>query len=236
MTAERYYRLTRTSAGRLAHDTGGSGPRVPRRFPIQWMHATRINDVRLWFERQPELGPPEFAAEWEFKELAYRTAVVPDGVVVLRADGEPGYLAVEVDCGTENPQMVARKVAAYRNGTAHEMPRMCAVLIWAPGWRRLRSILAACYRAGLNEVFGECIFGDLDQLNSTRAGSSEFVSLARLDDEGAAVTHRLVDLLVSPVALSSPEETPAAVSQAGCVTCEAGADRQYAGREGVALK
>ena len=224
MTSQRWYKPSAAGAALVAPDASDNASlRYP--FPRQLDHFARINDVRLWFERQPELWLQEFWAEWEYKIIGLRPAVVPDALAVLRHGNWQRVLAVEVDCATEHPNVLARKLQAYGSTAAREFVQ--AVLICVPGWRRLRSVVTACYRMRVVDAGVDCWLLDLNRLGAMSAKSRDVINLATLGDDAQPPTHSLRDLIASPVCLSCRQDGNSTLSGAYTETFENGGHREY---------
>lgn len=231
MTSERYYTLSSAAARVAVDETEPRSRRLSWPFPKQLQHFEYINDLRLWFEAQPELGVEAFWAEWQFKDAGVRPAVVPDALVALEPTGRRLWLALEVDCGTENSNLVARKMLMYKCEVEGSLHGLLAVFIWVPGWRRLRAVVAACYRAGVVEAGVPCWLGDLDRLATMRADSADVVDLQALGDETQPPASSLATLLASPVGLSCREERHEPVTGSVSDDCRLGVPRAYGGTE-----
>ena len=155
----------------------------------------------------------------KFKEAGSRPVVVPDALVALQPGSRPIWLAVEVDCGTENAQYVARKLLTYQGFHQTPLPMPTAVSVWVPGWRRMRSVIKACFRAGVDEVGSQCWLIDLERLQSMNSESQDVVDLASLGDERLPPTRSLAELLGSPVSVSRREDEQTAVSYSHRGSC-----------------
>jgi hypothetical protein len=178
-TVEQWYRLARGAAVVLAIDLV-----LPRRLPAQLAHLSHINDVRSWFDVQAERGAlPRLTvvAEWEFKQPDSRWTVIPDALVVL--DTAAGHLAmaIEVDSGTELPNLVADKLRRYGQLQPGDgRLGFAAVLIMASGWPRLRRLIQALYpQAATGKL--PCILTDIDRLVQASPDTRIFVDLGALD-------------------------------------------------------
>lgn len=215
LMAERYYSLTERGR-RHAEQTGVGGLKHTHttRFPKQLKHFSWINDLRLWFQR-PGLTRVRYEAFWE-NHPGGGSSLVPDAIATI---GEELRLAIEVDCGTENANTVAQKVARYeRDGHTLETS-LTAIVVWAPGWRRIHGIAAACYRAGVGLTTPACWLADIESLGSIWIDSPEFVNLSTLDDESQPTAHALRTLLGSPVGLSCGGDKTTGVSDSLNAPC-----------------
>jgi hypothetical protein len=212
MTSQCWYRPSAAGAALLAQDASNGGTSVRYGFPRQLDHFARINDLRLWFELQEALNLRGFLAEWEYKQVGVRPTVVPDALAFLEQDGRHGVLAIEVDCGTENADVLVRKMRAYASTTARNF--IVAVFMCVEGWRRLRSTITACYRAGVVGTGVECWLVDLGRLSGMSADSADIVDLGALGDDAQPPTRSLKTLLGCPVGLSRREEGNARVNAA----------------------
>ncbi len=223
-----YFRLTATGADRL-RDDGGRSIGVPKRFPRQVSHFAAINDVRLWLDAQFARGAASFWAEWELKDLN-RDRIVPDGVALLRLDSGTRRLAIEVDLATENSQFLVQKMKTYDElALRRELP-FDAVLVTATGWPRLRSLISACYRAGLPAGALRLWFVELEQLAPGQLPG--LIDLAAVSESDRLSRHSLQSLLDEcPVGISCREDGQSSVSAGENGTSPFRVGRDYAGAE-----
>lgn len=213
--AERYYSLTERGRQHVGQAHAGNlGCTQTTRFPKQLKHFSWINDLRLWFQRQG-LGRVSYQAFWE-NHPGGGSSLIPDAIAIINQELR---LAIEVDCGTENANTVAQKIARYERDPQILDSPLEAVLVWAPGWRRVHSIAAACYRVGVGMATPACWLADINTLKTVGLESRDFVDLRVLDDESQSAVHSLRALLGSPVGLScrsdrltSVSDSPQAVS------------------------
>ena len=218
-TAEAYFRLA--GAARMFFDDAVT---IPRRLPRQLNHHRRINDLRLWFLQQRDehgLLLDYFAAEWELKTVDHGWTTVPDAVVAAKPAGAAAAnVAVEVDCGTENVSVVTAKLRSYATGQL----AFPFVLIAAPGWRRMRSIVRDLYADG--ESIGSVFVLDLDRLHDVSIHDQVFISMDARQDTSPIVTS-MARALGCPDRLSCRQETSEAVSSAICDSSDDETRREY---------
>lgn len=212
-TAEAYVRLG--SASRSLLDGAVT---IPKRLPKHLEHFRRINDVRLWFlQQQDSHGLPltRFAAEWEFRNVGQAWPVVPDGLALLGVPEGRGSIAVEVDCATE-------PVALFRDKMRHYLDpdsRFRWVLIGAPGWRRVRSLVRALYdtETGRGPTW---LLVDLERLEDTSVSARGFIALNRPDDSDESVLVSVAEDWGCPDRLSGRQETQSSPQDGQSTTYE----------------
>jgi hypothetical protein len=173
------------------------------RLPAQLRHFTSINDVRLWFELQESLEVTGFWAEWEYRPFGTKDAIVPDAIVSCGTLPAQRF-AIEVDQASENASVVARKVEAYQKGSGDEL---AGVLLYVPGSKRLRSVVAACCRAaGICAGLRTWLI-DLDSLWRLDSNVLRCISLDALAGGASPVNQSLAMILnPSPASVSPREE------------------------------
>lgn len=202
MTEECWHRLSALGLELAAGDNAQIETLVARRLPKQRQHFASINDIRLWLEMQFGRERVSYKAEWEVKAINERPAVVPDAMAVIQARECEVRMGIEVDCSTENPRMVARKLSGY----ARSLSDLEGVLIWVPGPRRLRSVVAAFYREGVEGAL-PCWIADSGRLWSMGPDSPDFIDVGCLEDASRSPATSLAALLGCPVDVSSRQES-----------------------------
>jgi hypothetical protein len=204
-TGESFFRLTRQGAGEVGEDVV-----VPRKLPAQLKHRRLINDIRLWLATC-SMATHRFLAEWEFRLPVTKESQVPDAVLVVNVHGHERRLAVEVDCGTENASVLAKKLRGY--GGVLTSGRLSGVVMFLPGQRRIKATVAACFKLGVLGD-GQCWVVDLDKLRNMDANTKSFLNLQSLT-AGEPVIDSLHTLLASPFSLSLRRERTSSVSAEG---------------------
>ncbi len=201
-TGDCYFRLTKQSAEEVGEEVV-----VPRKLPAQLEHTRLVNDIRVWLATLP-IPPHRFLAEWEFRPYETREAQVPDAILVVTIAGHERRLAVEVDCGTENTTVLARKLLGYQH--ALDDGQLSGVVMFLPGQKRLKSTVASCFKLGvLGE--GQSWVTDQDKLWNTDTDTRSFLNLQSLA-LGEPVMESLHTLLTSPFNLSPRRERTASLT------------------------
>tara|TARA_B100000315_G_C14408720_1_gene509959 strand:- start:263 stop:712 length:450 start_codon:yes stop_codon:yes gene_type:complete len=120
------------------------------------------------------------------KTVGHDWRVVPDGVAVVGVEDAITYLAIEVDEGTENPRTVSEKLNQYRDsvrGVGFD-----AVLIYAVGWPRIRSLVRVLFDWDWSR--GPAAFiGDVTQLHRRTTEPHQLINGPELhNDKPSLVT------------------------------------------------
>ncbi len=225
LTEQCYFRLTSKSAERLRDNIGSDLETIPNRFPKQIRHFEAINDVRLWFQDQFRDSLAGFWAEWEIKSLD-RGPVVPDGVALVRVASGLRRLAIEVDLATENLQFLVKKMTTYEAmASTGELP-FEAVVVTASGWPRTRSLISACYSAGMPTGMLRTWFGEHDQFLGNEALG--FIDLSAVGDSNRLSRRPLESLLDDcHVGVSCGQDIAMGVTGDNNATCQPQASRGY---------
>lgn len=214
-TGQTYFRLT--ALGML---TGAGLDNVsrPAHFPRQIEHFEAINDLRIWFmQNDDNKCLKRFLAEWEYRAFQTRGALIPDALVAYGA-GSRRRLALEIDLATENARTVAAKILAYGGGDLARWP-VDGLLIYVPGLSRFKSVIAACYRAGVCLAI-PCWLANIGALWSTDAKTPCFVNLAEALQGKPIAKASFREVLASPLDLSSRREGCTSVTDWGNVVYE----------------
>lgn len=212
-TAEAYVRL-----GPACRSLFDEAVTVPWRLPMHLDHFRRINDIRLWFlEQRDAHGLPltRFAGEWEFKNVGQTWSVMPDSLALLAVAGARHAVAVEVDCGTEPVAVLRDKMRHYAE---RESP-FHSVLIGAPGWRRVRSLVRALYaiETGQGPTW---LLVDLDRLADTSVSGRSFIALNRPGRDDDSLVVSVADEWGCPDRLSGRQDSSSTVTANTATTCD----------------
>lgn len=120
LAAENRYALTALGHALLVEAAGDDDvppllptPRVDSR---RLTHLDMLNGFRIVLARSaPDLGASlnRFRPEWELRAEDPHAAIVPDALLTLDEFGKRYVVALEVDVGTESPQLVLKKLERY---------------------------------------------------------------------------------------------------------------------------
>lgn len=188
LAGDNLYTLTERGRQVVAEATDGDASQltVPRALPQRLEHLAGINELRilLTLATASPASPfrlTAFRPEWELaaERHASLIGILPDALFTLEArGGDEHHFALEMDCGTESPTIVAKKLVRYDTYARSSLPLygvdVRTVLVAASGARRLRCLARAISPLAL---LVRVRFGDVQAL--TPAGLfDEFASLA----------------------------------------------------------